>query len=122
MDQQGDAYYVVVDKKAEAPKPKDTPTPEYIVEHGTKVTIGNFGQTTLSKQNAPFATVYAVSYNPGLNNKYSAISTETFEYVDIQDPVLTPGNKGGIYWYIGKEEDNYQLNVVASTATPNASV
>ena len=123
MDQQGDAYYVVVDKEAEAPKPKDTPTPEYIVEHGTKVTIGNFGQTTLSKQNAPFATVYAVSFNPKLtNNPYSAISTETFEYVDLQDPVLTPGNKGGIYWYIGKEEDNYQLNVVASTATPNASV
>ena len=80
--------------------------------------IGNVGEETLSKRNA---TVYAVSYNSKLN-KYSAISTETFEYVDLQDPVLTPGNKGGIYWYIGKEEDNYQLNVVASTATPNASV
>lgn len=122
---QGDAYYVVVDKEAEAPKPTDTPTPEYIVKNGIKVT-GNVGQTTLSKQNAPFATVYAVSYNPELNNKYSAISTETFEYVDLQDPVLTPGNKGGIYWYIGEKDEKTgkikPLTVVASTATPNASV
>lgn len=114
MTPQGKAYYVVVDKGT------DTPKPEYIKEHGTEVAIGNVGEETLSKRNA---TVYAVSYNPELiNNPYSAISTETFEYVDLQDPVLTPGNKGGIYWYIGKEEDNYQLNVVASTATPNASV
>lgn len=113
MTPQGDAYYVVVAKGADKPKPED------IVKHGTKVAIGNVGETTLSKRDA---TVYAVSYNPELNNKYSAISTETFEYVDLQDPVLTPGNKGGIYWYIGKEEDNYQLNVVASTATPDASV
>lgn len=113
MDQSGDAYYVVVDKDAEKP------SAEEIVNKNQRVAIDNFGEIPLSKRNA---TVYAVSYNPELNNKYSAISTETFEYVDIQDPVLTPGNKGGIYWYIGKEEDNYQLNVVASTATPNASV
>lgn len=79
--------------------------------------IGNTGEITLSKQDA---TVYAVSYNSKLN-KYSAISTETFEYVDLQDPVLTPGNKGGIYWYMGDGDKN-QLPVVASTATPNASV
>lgn len=112
MKQKGDAYYVVVDKGTATPEPED------IVKNGTKVTIGNVGETTLSKRDA---TVYAVSYNRDLD-KYSAISTETFEYVDIQDPVLTPGNKGGIYWYIGKEKENYQLNVVASTATPNASV
>lgn len=111
-DINGDAYYVVVDKGTKAP------TAEEIVKGNNKVAIGNVGEETLSKRNA---TVYAVSYNSKLN-KYSAISTETFEYVDLQDPVLTPGNKGGIYWYIGKEEDNYQLNVVASTATPNASV
>lgn len=112
-DINGDAYYVVVDKGTDTPKPED------IVKNGTKVAIGDVGATTLSKQDA---TVYAVSYNPNLNNPYSAISTETFEYVDLQDPVLTPGNKGGIYWYIGKEEENYQLSVVASTATPYASV
>lgn len=113
MKQKGDAYYVVVAKGADKPKPED------IVENGTKVAIGDVGDKTLSKQNA---TVYAVSYNPELrNNQYSAISTETFEYVDLQDPVLTPGNKGGIYWYMGDGDKN-QLNVVASTATPNASV
>ena len=113
MKQKGDAYYVVVAKGA------DTPKPEYIVEHGTEVAIDNVGVETLNKRNA---TVYAVSYNPDLtNNPYSAISTETFEYVDIQDPVLTPGNKGGIYWYMGDGKEN-KLNVVASTATPNASV
>lgn len=111
-DINGDAYYVVVDKD----KDTGTPEPEYIKEHGTEVAIGNVGEETLSKRNA---TVYAVSYNSKLN-KYSAISTETFEYVDIQDPVLTPGNKGGIYWYIGDE--NTKLPVVASTATPYASV
>ena len=118
MKQKGDAYYVVVAKGADKPKP------EYIKEHGTKVAIGNVGEITLSKQNA---TVYAVSYNPELiNNPYSAISTETFEYVDLQDPVLTPGNKGGIYWYIGEKDEKTgkikPLTVVASTATPNASV
>lgn len=112
MTPQGKAYYVVVDKGT------DTPKPEYIVEHGTEVAIDNVGVETLNKRNA---TVYAVSYNPDLtNNQYSAISTETFEYVDLQDPVLTPGNKGGIYWFIGDE--NTELSVVASTATPNASV
>lgn len=115
MKQKGDAYYVVVDKD----KDTGTPEPEYIKEHGTKVAIDNVGEIPLSKRNA---TVYAVSYNPDLtNNPYSAISTETFEYVDIQDPVLTPGNKGGIYWYMGDGKEN-KLNVVASTATPNASV
>ena len=112
MDQSGDAYYVVVAKGTATPQPED------IVKNGTKVTIGDVGATTLSKRNA---TVYAVSYNPDLtNNPYSAISTETFEYVDLQDPVLTPGNKGGIYWFIGDE--NTKLPVVASTATPYASV
>lgn len=111
MDQKGDAYYVVVDKGTATPKPED------IVKNGTKVAIGDVGATTLSKRNA---TVYAVSYNSKLN-KYSAISTETFEYVDLQDPVLTPGNKGGIYWYMGDGKEN-KLDVVASTATPNASV
>lgn len=109
-DINGDAYYVVVDKGTATPKPED------IVKHGTKVAIDNVGEIPLSKRNA---TVYAVSYNSKLN-KYSAISTETFEYVDLQDPVLTPGNKGGIYWYMGDE--NTELPVVASTATPNASV
>ena len=113
MKQKGDAYYVVVAKGA------DTPKPEYIVKHGTEVAIDNVGVETLNKRNA---TVYAVSYNPDLtNNPYSAISTETFEYVDIQDPVLTPGKKGGIYWYMGDGKEN-KLNVVAFTATPNASV
>ena len=113
MTRKGDAYYVVVDKGTDTPKPED------IVKNGTKVAIGDVGATTLSKRDA---TVYAVSYNPGLtNNPYSAISTETFEYVDLQDPVLTPGNKGGIYWYMGDGDKN-QLNVVASTATPYASV
>lgn len=111
-DINGDAYYVVVDKD----KDTGTPEPGYIKEHGTEVAIGNVGEETLSKRNA---TVYAVSYNSKLN-KYSAISTETFEYVDLQDPVLTPGNKGGIYWFIGDE--NTKLPVVASTATPYASV
>lgn len=119
-DINGDAYYVVVDKGDKAPKPEDTPKPEDIVKNGKMVAIGTFGEITLSKQNAPFATVYAVSYNPNLNNPYSAISTETFEYVALQDPVLTPGNKGDIYWFIGDE--NTELTVVASTATPNASV
>ena len=109
-DINGDAYYVVVDKGTATPKPED------IVKNGTKVAIGNTGEIPLSKRNA---TVYAVSYNSKLN-KYSAISTETFEYVDLHDPVLTPGNKGGIYWYMGDE--NTELPVVASTATPNASV
>ncbi|MDY4626130.1 MAG: hypothetical protein SO442_05935, partial [Prevotella sp.] len=111
MTQKGDAYYVVVDKGTATPKPED------IVKNGTKVAIGNTGEITLSKQDT---TVYAVSYNSKLN-KYSAISTETFEYVDLQDPVLTPGNKGGIYWYMGDGDKN-QLPVVASTATPYASV
>lgn len=112
-DINGDAYYVVVAKGTKAP------TAEEIVKGNNKVAIGNTGEITLSKQDA---TVYAVSYNPGLtNNPYSAISTETFEYVALQDPVLTPGNKGGIYWYMGDGDKN-QLNVVASTATPNASV
>ena len=110
MTQKGDAYYVVVDKGADTPKPED------IVKNGTKVAIGDVGATTLSKRDA---TVYAVSYNSKLN-KYSAISTEAFEYVALQDPVLTPGNKGGIYWYIG--DKNTELSVVASTATPDASV
>lgn len=110
MTQKGDAYYVVVAKGTATPQPED------IVKNGTKVTIGDVGATTLSKRNA---TVYAVSYNRDLE-KYSAISTETFEYVDLQDPVLTPGNKGGIYWFIGDE--NTKLPVVASTATPYASV
>lgn len=111
MKQKGDAYYVVVDKGTATPKPED------IVKNGTKVAIGNTGEITLSKRNA---TIYAVSYNHDLD-KYSAISTETFEYIDLQDPVLTPGNKGGIYWYMGDGDKN-QLNVVASTATPYASV
>lgn len=110
-DINGDVYYVVVDKGTKAP------TAEEIVKGNNKVAIGNTGEITLSKQDA---TVYAVSYNHDLD-KYSAISTETFEYVDIQDPVLTPGNKGGIYWFMGDGDKN-QLNVVASTATPNASV
>lgn len=111
MGQSGDAYYVVVDKGTKAPSAED------IVKENHKIEIDHVGEIPLSKRNA---TVYAVSYNPKLNNKYSAISTETFEYVDLQDPVLTPGNKGGIYWYIGDE--NTELTVVASTATPNASV
>lgn len=111
MKQKGDAYYVVVAKGTKAP------SAEEIVKGNNEVAIGNTGEITLSKQDA---TVYAVSYNRDLD-KYSAISTETFEYVDIQDPVLTPGNKGGIYWYMGDGDKN-QLNVVASTATPYASV
>jgi len=112
MKQKGDAYYVVVDKDAEKP------SAEEIVKGNNKVAIDNVGEITLIKRDA---TVYAVSYNPELkNNQYSAISTETFEYVDLQDPVLTPGNKGGIYWFIGDE--NTKLPVVASTATPYASV
>lgn len=110
MKQKGDAYYVVVDKDAEKP------SAEEIVKGNNEVAIDNVGEITLSKQDA---TVYAVSYNRDLE-KYSAISTETFEYVDLQDPVLTPGNKGGIYWFIGDE--NTKLPVVASTATPYASV
>ncbi len=110
-DINGDAYYVVVDKGTKAP------TAEEIVKGNNKVAIGNTGEITLSKQDA---TVYAVSYNHDLD-KYSAISTETFEYVALQDPVLTPGNKGGIYWYMGDGKEN-KLDVVASTATPNASV
>ena len=110
-DINGDAYYVVVAKGTKAP------SAEEIVKGNNEVAIGNTGEITLSKQDA---TVYAVSYNSKLN-KYSAISTETFEYVDLQDPVLTPGNKGGIYWYMGDGDKN-QLNVVASTATPYASV
>ena len=109
-DINGDAYYVVVAKGTATPQPED------IVKNGTKVAIGNTGEITLSKQDA---TVYAVSYNRNLD-KYSAISTETFEYVALQDPVLTPGNKGDIYWFIGDE--NTELSVVASTATPYASV
>ncbi len=110
MDQKGDAYYVVVAKGTKAP------SAEEIVKGNNEVAIGNTGEITLSKRDA---TVYAVSYNRDLD-KYSAISTETFEYVDLQDPVLTPGNKGGIYWFIGDE--NTKLPVVASTATPYASV
>lgn len=112
MKQKGDAYYVVVAKGTKAPSAGD------IVKENHKIEIDHVGEIPLSKQDA---TVYAVSYNPNLNNPYSAISTETFEYVDLQDPVLTPGNKGGIYWYMGDGKEN-KLNVVASTATPNASV
>ena len=110
-DINGDAYYVVVAKGTKAPSAGD------IVKENHKIEIDHVGEIPLSKQDA---TVYAVSYNRDLD-KYSAISTETFEYVDLQDPVLTPGNKGGIYWYMGDGDKN-QLNVVASTATPYASV
>lgn len=104
----GDAYYVVVTDDSK-------PTAEEIVNKGTKVLIDNIGETTLSKQDA---TIYAVSYNPNLtNNQYSAISTETYDYVDLQDPVLTPGNKSGFYWFLGES-----LSVTASTTTPDASV
>lgn len=110
-DINGDAYYVVVAKGTKAPSAGD------IVKENHKIEIDHVGEIPLSKQDA---TVYAVSYNRDLD-KYSAISTETFEYVDLQDPVLTPGNKGGIYWYMGDGDKN-QLNVAASTATPYASV
>lgn len=104
----GDAYYVVVTDGSK-------PTAEEIVNKGTHVSLGQTGEVKMSKQDA---TIYAVSYNPELtNNKYSAISTETYDYVDLQDPVLTPGNKGGIYWFIGTN-----LSVTASTNTPDANV
>lgn len=104
----GDAYYVVV---TDGSKPKA----EDIVKNGTRVPLGQTGEVKMSKQDA---TIYAVSYNPNLtNNKYSAISAETYIYLPLTEPILTPGNKGSIYWFLGTT-----LPVTASTNTPDANV
>ena len=118
----GDAYYILTDDQTKAY------TAEEIQAYGTKVSVGSSKKVNIPANPADdgkMYTIWAVTYNPENDNAtqphYSDITSVTFtyKYITVDAPVLKPGNEGekAIYNFTSDK-----LTVVASVATPGASV
>lgn len=108
------AYYWVVKGEQTA-----SPTITEIQKQGNYIVKGQKIETDIEAGEGNIYNVYAVSYDEATKTLGTRIAHSTYNYVKIENPVLTPGNEG---------EDNYygfdtnKLTIIASVATPGAQV
>ena len=108
------AYYWVVKGEQTA-----SPTITEIQKQGNYIVKGQKVETDIEAGEGNIYNVYAVSYDEATKTLGTRIAHSTYNYVKIENPVLTPGNEGEENYY---GFDTNELTIIASVATPGAQV